>query len=141
MSDDTSLRSAFLTPEKPSKNVRRARRSVREALSPFRILWRIAMVPVVTLSLTIGIFARYGPYEQEDALKHLYAMKGCDAAAEVGLSGAFAGELGYHSKNDPDGDGIACPVDNPLNTRASATPVEAAESTPRVSTGAKFIRP
>ncbi|MDJ0627457.1 MAG: excalibur calcium-binding domain-containing protein [Rhodobacter sp.] len=108
-----------------------------------RILLRVLLIPVVAAGLTVSIYARTSPFGMEDGLKHLLAMGGCDAAAALGLAPAFEGELGYHKRNDPDGDGVACggylmiPAARAGGSDSDAAP---APDTRRAG-GAKFVRP
>lgn len=125
----------------------RADATRRAALSPFRILLRVAGIPLIAVALTVSIYLRVSDYPPEDAIRHLYALAGCDAAASVGLAPAWEGRLGYHPRNDPDADGVACgsglaatasPAAPATTTTASAPDPEAG---PRMTGGAKFLRP
>ena len=142
MSDTDSLRLALCGTEKPKGNPRREARAARtraQALSPTRILLQVLFLPVAITAITISVFVRTSPYERQDALRHLAAMTGCDTAEAMGLAPAFEGELGYHKRNDPDGDGVACgdqPAAKAVVSAATETPADAV----RIS-GAKFLRP
>ena len=76
----------------------------------------------------------------------------------MGLAPAFAGEVGYHKRNDPNGDGIACDLGRSVRTsivagalkipegpgagpvvEANAIKDEPAQDTRQI--GAKFVRP
>ena len=104
-----------------------------------RILLRIAVVPLVAGAVAVSIYIRTSDFPPEQAMLHLYALAGCDAAASVGLAPAFRGGVGYHARNDPDGDGIAClPALPPRAPAAASQPSTPAESR---AGGAKFIRP
>jgi len=79
---------------------------------------------------------------------HLVALAGCDAARSVGLGPMRKGELGYHQRNDPDGDGIACQTGQ-VAQYSRPKPVQSVLPGPdpsrnqaqrRVGT-AKFVRP
>lgn len=91
-----------------AKRAARADETRRKALSPWRILLRVLGIPILVCGLTASIFIRTSDYPPPDALRHLIALTGCDAALAVGVAPAREGQLGYHAKNDPDGDGIAC---------------------------------
>lgn len=93
---------------------------------------KLCAIPLVALSVSVSLYIRTSPYRPTEALLHLVAMAGCPAAAAVGVAGARAGEPGYHARNDPDGDGVAC---NPEGDRAPGR-----ETTRQVG-GAKFVRP
>lgn len=139
-SDD--LRAAFRAPARSSRRERRALRTRRRALSPVRILLRVAAIPLVAGALTVSIYIRTSPYPPPDALRHLMAMAGCDRAARLGLAPARVGELGYHKRNDPDGDGVACgsAFAPGVTSRVVAVPAETGEPA-RMNGGAKFLRP
>jgi hypothetical protein len=155
MDKSEALKSAFRTNATLSKRERRAARTRARALSPVRIILSLMSVPVVATGLTVSIYIRTSPYEPPDALRHLIAMSGCDAAAKVGVAPALRGQLGYHPRNDDDGDGVACGsiwsdarpevagdfetvpelAQLPDGTVAAATPAV------RSVGGAKFLRP
>lgn len=126
-----------------SRREKRAQITRAQALSPVRILTQVMLLPVVTLSVTLSIYTRTSPYERTDALRHLAALAGCNTAAAMDLAPAFAGGLGYHARNDPDGDGIACDQISPgkikVSSDAKDTPVTGAPV--MASGGAKFIKP
>ena len=143
MSRPDDLRAAFRTPDRPSRRERRALKTRRRALSPVRILVRVALIPVLAVGLTVSIYIRTSPYEPPDAMRHLLAMAGCDTAARLGLAPAYAGELGYHTRNDPDADGVACgasAAEFGVTSRIVTVPDGAAVA-PRMSGGAKFVKP
>ncbi|MCG6903597.1 MAG: excalibur calcium-binding domain-containing protein [Rhodobacter sp.] len=121
------------------RRARRAHRTRAQALSPLRILTQVLLIPVVTIAMTISIYTRTSPYGRTDALRHLAAMAGCDTAASMGLAPAFRGEIGYHSRNDPDGDGIACANISRAPETVMSAPVM--EVKPRTARGAKFVTP
>ena len=134
--DENALKSVFREAPKPSRRIARADRTRAHALSPVRILIRVLFLPVAILGITLSIYIRTSPYEQSDALRHLMAMAGCETAAKVGLAPARKGDLGYHDRNDPDGDGIAC------GTRVAAdAPAVSNPDLPRRTSGAKFLKP
>ena len=145
MDETDALRQAFRDKAKPlSRRQIRAARTRARALSPVRILIQLALVPVVTVALTITIYIRTSPYDPPDALRHLLAMGGCEVAANLNLVPSFRGELGYHDRNDPDQDGVACGTN--LAEIAPDQPdilppvSEDNAQTPGIS-GAKFLRP
>jgi len=153
MSDDDPLKQAFRAPALSRRDIR-AMRTRAQALSPVRILIQVLLLPVVTLAVTISIYTRTSPYERVDALRHLAAMAGCDTAQAMDLAPAFKGQIGYHARNDPDGDGIACgsvvvaaaqPVMPafaiPSATRADVEPRASGTPATNTITGAKFIKP
>ena len=157
MSNDDALKQAFrgsARPEWPARSPRpdrsdraerRARRADRtraQALSPVRILTQLLFLPVAVVAITISVYIRTSPYERTDALRHLAAMAGCDTAASMGLAPARAGELGYHARNDPDGDGVACgTARGPGPTLADWAAAAPPDTAGRSAGGAKFLKP
>ncbi|SMX31561.1 excalibur calcium-binding domain-containing protein [Actibacterium lipolyticum] len=124
-------------PRQTGRRANRARRAEalrKDALSPIRILKRLVLVPVVAAGIALSAYIRTSDYGSEDALRHLVAMVGCGPAAAMGLAPAQEGELGYHPRNDPEGDGVAC---------GTETRFPAPEQDNRVRSvgGAKFVRP
>ena len=100
---------------------------------------------VLFLPLTIGIiatgtFLRVTDYDRDEAVIHLVALAGCDAAAAIGLGPFRKGEAGYHARYDPDGDGVSCGAFINKNAR-STTPRQPASAPPRQVGGAKFVSP
>ena len=151
MDEQDALRQAFRGDAKPVKPLTRrqmrAARTRARALSPVRILVQLLLVPIVTVALTVSIYIRTSPYEAPDALRHLLAMGGCDVAARLNLVPSYRGEVGYHTRNDVDGDGVAC--GSALASIAPHMPARPAQLAPvqpvqpvssRIS-GAKFLRP
>jgi hypothetical protein len=120
-------------------------------LSPLRILLALMSIPVLATSLTVAIFIRTSPYDAPVALAHLIALGGCDAAASVGMAPAREGGPGYHPRNDPDGDGVACGTAAQQlspQLQAQAGQAQAGQAQPgdatapeRMNAGAKFLRP
>ncbi|MCV2873736.1 excalibur calcium-binding domain-containing protein [Defluviimonas sp. WL0050] len=94
-------------------------------------LAKLMAIPVIAVATAVSIYIRTSPYPPAEALAHLIARAGCPAAAAIGLAGARMGELGYHDRNDPDGDGIAC---------APATAADGQVTVTKAG-GAKFVRP
>lgn len=136
--DENALKSAFREAPKPSRRIARADRTRAHALSPIRILLRVVFLPVAVLGITASVYIRTSPFSQEDALRHLIAMAGCQTATQIDVAGARLGEPGYHARHDPDGDGIACaaPLSDRVSSEQSARPVRAS-----TDNGAKFLRP
>ena len=148
MTDIVALKDAFRTDVTPSRRERRAQATRAQALSPTRILTQVLLVPIVTIAMTVSIYVRTSPYERTDALRHLAAMAGCDTAHSMGLAPAITGAIGYHKRNDADGNGIACETaQRPITAIAARVsphatqPTERLEDGPRIASGAKFIRP
>lgn len=150
MADDDNLKHAFRD-EVPqgatSKRQRRAMRTRERALSPVRILLNLMMVPVVSGVMTASIFMQTSPFGDTDALRHLIALAGCDAAMKVHVAPAVVGQPGYHKRNDPDGDGVACDEGLTIASIAPPLPHEppAPETSPMIEQryvgGAKFVKP
>ncbi len=145
MSDMDAIRAAVRGPVQLSRRERRAMATRAQALSPMRILTQVLLLPVVVVGLTVSIYIRTSPYERDDALRHLAALAGCETALAMGLAPAYEGDLGYHRRNDSDGDGVACG-----DVAGAAVPPALAGATPppgepapaaRPGTGAKFLRP
>lgn len=141
--DVNALKTAFR--EIPStailRRYERADRTRREALSPSRILLSIVTVPVLTVGLTVSIFVMTSDYDRRDALRHLIALAGCEPAAKIGMTDMTRGEVGYHPRNDPDGDGLSCDTGRAaLDTAGWAGAAVAMETAPPAP-GARFVRP
>lgn len=96
---------------------------------------RILGIPIVAAGIATSVYIRTSSYPPSDALRHLIARAGCKAAEAVALAPAYRGQIGYHARNDVNGDGVAC----------QGHGFAAAEPTPdggsRRSGGAKFLRP
>ncbi|WP_170430438.1 excalibur calcium-binding domain-containing protein [Ruegeria arenilitoris] len=128
-----------ITP-KVSRRQKRADALRKRALSPVRILIMVLMLPLTILSIVVAVFLRTSGYEREEALIHLIALAGCDAVETIVPGPFLAGGPGYHPRNDPDGDGVACET-------LSGTPVSGAVpqrtgTRPSRTVGtAKFVRP
>ena len=139
-----ALKSALRGPPKAAKPSRRERRAARvRARGPVFSLRKVVLslmtIPVIAASLTISIYIRTSPYEPAEALRHLIAKTGCEAAFRVGLAPARRGEMGYHERNDLDGDGVACGSGVVADAGPSGGP--AGEPSVRSVGGAKFLRP
>lgn len=128
-----------------ARRIARAEETRRKALSPARILLRIAGIPLLTCAIAVSVYLRTSDYPREDAMRHLWALGGCDMALSVGLAPAYQEGLGYHARNDPDGDGIACDhLQSSVTVLGPSEPAQTAPVTPpgRMSEGgAKFLRP
>lgn len=123
-----------------ARRIERARQRLRWAYSPIRILMLLGMAPVVAGAMTLSVYVATSPFDPQDALGHMVAMGGCEAAAVVGLAPARSGDPGYHAKLDTDGDGMSCrPADLEMAGADAAMP--GAGETARQAGGAKFLRP
>ena len=158
MSQLDDLKFAMRHMAEPSKREIRAARTRAQALSPWRIFKSLLSLPIVTIAVTVSLYVRTSDYDPPDALAHLVARTGCDAAWAIGLAPSYRGQLGYHARNDPDGDGVACdgarigqgrtiqsaildataPQTNPV---ADPVPDPTPGLSNRMVNGAKFIRP
>ncbi len=96
----------------PSRRHRRAEATRRHALSPLRILVMVLLLPLTTVLIATGVFLRLSGFEREEAVIHLIALAGCDATQSLGVGPFYEGQAGYHKRNDPDGDGVACGAAN-----------------------------
>ncbi|MFQ6547704.1 excalibur calcium-binding domain-containing protein [Aestuariibius sp. 2305UL40-4] len=135
MNDETSLTSVRETRGHRRRSAR-AERELAKTFSPVNLLIRIIFLPLTVALVAFGVYLRTSPYSPAEAALHLVPLAGCEAAKKFGLAPAQRGGLGYHSKNDPDGDGIACDAGVLRVTAPSNTTVP-----DRSSTGAKFVRP
>ncbi len=111
----------------------------RHALSPVRILLMVLALPLTTGMIAIGVYLRVTDFERHEAVIHLVALAGCDAAQKIGAGPFRAGEAGYHKRNDPDGDGVACGsfAAGPVQSQ----PRQAQPSRTRTVGTAKFVKP
>ncbi len=125
--------------KRAEKRIAQADETRRRALSPLRIFLRLAGIPLVTIGVAISVYVRTSDYPTQDAMRHLFALAGCEAAVAVGLTPATKGNIGYHARNDPDGDGVAC--DGPEYSRSVAVAPSNGGSPPQMTDGAKFVRP
>lgn len=150
MTELSELRPKRKTLKRQLRREKRAAATRAKALSPARIVALIASLPLVMCSTALAVYIRTSPYPAEQALQHLVAMAGCEAAAKVGVFEVHEGMAGYHASNDPDGNGIACEVQsNTASLESTNDTVQAARvsapvagDTARRSIGnAKFIRP
>nr|WP_108860161.1 MULTISPECIES: excalibur calcium-binding domain-containing protein [Ruegeria] len=122
---------------------RRADALRRRALSPVRIIFMILMLPATTAAIAVGVFLRTSEFESPDALLHLVALAGCQAAEALVPGPYWDGEPGYHARNDTDGDGVACGATAPqfATPQPAADPQPAAAAPQRQVGTAKFVRP
>jgi len=94
-------------------NLRRRFRRVSEraglaALSPgYKWAFRLLLF-VLALEAGLLTIMMLSPWPLGVTLRHLGAMRNCDAARAMGLAPARRGEPGYWPKHDADNDGIAC---------------------------------
>lgn len=131
------------------RRYRRAEKTRARWLSPGRIVGLILWLPCVAFAVGISAYVRTSPFAPHEAVAHLIARGGCDAASFVGLAPAYRGEPGYHARNDPDGDGIACGSKPVLAEQSLPRPVlsdaaktgRARRGETRFIGGAKFVRP
>jgi len=131
---------AHSTEPNPSARVQRADALRRRALSPVRILIMVLMLPVTTLVIAVGVYLRTSEFEREEALIHLIALAGCKPVEALVPGPFFAGQAGYHLRNDPDGDGVACGVYSPP-TAQDTLPQQTESPNRRAVGNAKFVRP
>jgi hypothetical protein len=125
---------------KISRRQKRADALRKRALSPVRILLMVLMLPLTVLSIVVAVFLRTSGYEREEALIHLIALAGCEAVENVVPGPFLAGGPGYHLRNDPDGDGVACDTVTP-NPVPGAVPQQTDTRPSRTVGTAKFVRP
>ena len=121
-----------------TRRQKRAERARAKALSPLRMLLRLAGLPGLMVAVALSVYVRTSPYDPELAMRHLIARAGCDRARSVGLAPALRGNPGYHARNDRDGDGVACEIWH--GSKGQTTSAETKAQT-RFVGGAKFIRP
>lgn len=148
MSEIQAIRAALYHEEGPSKRQLRAARTRAEVLSPVRIILSILTLPPLALSVALSIYIRTSDYDPPDAVAHLLARGGCGAARSVGLAPSYRGGLGYHARNDVDGDGVACDgtevlsvevVENSVLSKPVA--IQNTSASIRMKGGAKFVKP
>ncbi|NVO56451.1 excalibur calcium-binding domain-containing protein [Rhodobacteraceae bacterium B1Z28] len=123
-----------------SKRQRRADALRRRALSPLRILIMVLALPLTTGLIAASVFLRISDYDRNEAVIHLIALAGCDAVQAIGVGPFRKGQPGYHKRNDPDGDGVACGTAKPTFTR-QAVPQGSTTPSARSVGSAKFVRP
>ncbi len=119
---------------------RRADATRKRALSPIRILFMVLALPLTTALVAVNIYLRTSEYERNDAIIHLVAMAGCDTVLKI-VPGPFVrGQPGYHERNDPNGDGVACGILNQASSTGQTQQRPPATSVRSVG-NAKFVRP
>ncbi len=131
-----------------TRRQRRADEMRRKALSPLRILLMVLALPLTIGMITIGVYLRISDYERHEAVIHLVALAGCDTVQRLVPGPFFEGRPGYHKRNDPDGDGVACGTRGLQRQRTTAMPGTAGNAprqtqAPRERTvgTAKFLKP
>lgn len=145
-----------MSPKQPKKQTtpgprltrrqRRAEAVRRKALSPIRILMMVLALPLTTGMIAIGVYIRVSDYDRPEAVVHLVAMAGCDVVQKLVPGPFYEGGPGYHKRNDPDGDGVACGPSAPRSVSTFAqqaptiTPEVEAPKERTVGT-AKFLKP
>lgn len=123
-----------------SRRHQRAEATRRQALSPIRILTMVLLLPLTTVLIAVSVFIRLSEYNRDEAVIHLIALVGCDATQAMGIGPFREGQPGYHTRNDPDGDGVACGfAEAPVSQ--SAQPENRPEPQQRSVGNAKFVRP
>ncbi len=105
-----------------TRRQRRADALRRKALSPLRILLMVLALPLTTGTIAIGVYLRTSDYERHEAVIHLVALAGCDTIQRLVSGPFFEGQPGYHKRNDPDGDGVACGTRGLQRPRRAAMP-------------------
>ncbi|MCL6285462.1 excalibur calcium-binding domain-containing protein [Ruegeria sp. 2012CJ41-6] len=150
MTELSELRPKRKSVKRRMRREKRAAATRAKALSPTRIATLLAALPLLMCSTAIGVYIRTSPYPAEQALQHLVAMAGCEAAAKVGVFEVREGMPGYHLRNDPDGNGVACetrtiaaiPAQSVETVQASRDTAPNAGNTDRRQIGnSKFIKP
>ncbi|MTI03165.1 excalibur calcium-binding domain-containing protein [Roseibium sp. RKSG952] len=135
---------------RPSRRQQRAEAVRRKALSPLRIFMMVLALPITTATIALGVYLRTTDYEHAEAVIHLVALAGCDAAHALGMGAVREGQPGYHKRNDPDGDGVACGtfvVENPTAVipapvpSSAPAPAQAEAPAQRRVGNAKFVKP
>ncbi len=140
------VRMSLWNPKSPTADVntsarhKRAEALRKRALSPVRILIMVLMLPVTTLGIAVGVYLRVSEFESEEALIHLIALAGCKPVEAIVPGPFLAGEAGYHLRNDPDGDGVACGTYS-VDSAQETLPLQAETPRQRVVGSAKFVRP
>lgn len=125
---------------KVSRRQRRAEALRKRALSPIRIMLMVLMLPVTTIGIAVGVYLRTSEFEHDEALLHLIALAGCNAVENIVPGPFVAGGPGYHKRNDPDGDGVACDTRSVVFEPSAPPQHTEAPEARRVGT-AKFVRP
>jgi Excalibur calcium-binding domain len=130
-----------------SRRQLRAAHTRARALSPARIVVLFLSFPLLASAVATSLYIRVSPYDPTTALAHLIARFGCDAATYVDLAPAYRGEIGYHARNDTDGNGVTCEASSELTTATTldatvpVTAEPAGDAPVRMISGAKFVKP
>ncbi len=105
----------------------------------------VLALPLTVAAISVSGYLRVSDFDRSDSVLHLIAMAGCDVTEKLGFGAFREGSPGYHARNDPDGDGIACEIGavTPVqSTRAEPQQPRQTEQTSERKVGnAKFIRP
>lgn len=144
MSTSTDLRRALRHNSALTPRQLRAARTRARALSPWRIALKLCSIPFIFVSVAVSVYIRTSEYEPPQALAHLIARVDCDRARAVGLAPAYRGGLGYHARNDADGNGVACEQGNRLAAAVvdrDTVTTSAPKAPVRMVGGAKFVTP
>ncbi len=123
-----------------SRRHQRAEATRRQALSPVRILTMVLLLPLTTVLIAVSVFIRLSEYDRDEAVIHLIALAGCDATQAMGIGPFREGQPGYHTRNDLDGDGVACGFAEAPGPQA-AQPESRVDPQQRSVGNAKFVRP
>lgn len=99
----------------------------------------VLALPLTTGIIAIGTYMRASDKDRPEAVLHLVALAGCDATRALGFGAFREGEAGYHKRNDPDGDGVACGSAAPRPTWTASQGVQAPKQ--RTVGTAKFLKP
>lgn len=145
MSETQAIRAALYHDEGPTKRQLRAARTRADTLSPVRIILSILTLPPLAFSVALSMYVRTSDYDPPQAIAHLVARGGCDAARSMGLAPSYLGGLGYHARNDVNGDGVACDDADAhlVENMAISNPVAIQSTFARthMTGGAKFVKP
>lgn len=149
MSETETIRAAlYYQDATPSKRELRAARTRAKALSPVRIIFSLLTLPLLALSVAVSIYIRTSDYDPPEAIAHLVARGGCDVARSIGLAPSHRGGLGYHARNDADGDGVACDGTEVLlvevvekSVISEPVAIQNTSARVRMTGGAKFVKP
>ena len=144
MSEIDDLRNGLQEDPAAIRRAQRAARTRARAMSPMRVARYLLYLPVLTAVIGLSVYIRTSPYEPPEAVMHLAALAGCEAAGWVGVAPSRRGDPGYHARNDHDGDGVACEAQDSLGgavRQSAGAPAPSAEARPRMVGSAKFVKP